>query len=215
MKILKIEDKKHDIPSIRVHLATLEDVSGIHNALIQNLIEIRDVNDLTKEQKNKLEEQGFLRKEVNKKYYAKLIENPNCDIYVAKNSENKIIGFASVHKNKYDVRNFRSTLRNLYAKKDKVKSLLTDKDKAFGYLDQVSIIPEMQHKGVGSAIMKKIFREIDMPIVSFIVKIPLANKASAHWHEKIGFKLEATSDGEYKGEKFEWLIYINWNEKDK
>jgi ribosomal protein S18 acetylase RimI-like enzyme len=196
---------------LEVHLATLEDVSGIHKALLKNLIEVRDVNDLTQEERKNLEEQGFLRKEVKKEYYAKLIENPECDIYVAKDTENDIIGFASIHKNKFNIRKFRKTLRNLYTDDKKVKALLLDNDKFFGYLDQVSIIPEYQRKGVGAAIMKKIFKEIGMAIVSFIVKVPLANKASAYWHEKLGFKIEATCDGKYKGEDFEWWVYINWN----
>ena len=207
-------DKKDilkDRVDVKVQLATLEDASGIHYALRQNLIEVRDVGELTEEQKTDLEKRGFLRKEIPKEYYEKLIEDPNCDIYVAKNNDGKIIAFASIHKNKYNVWNFRSTLKNLYVDDEKIKDLLTNRNKKFAYLDQVSVIPEYQDRGVGRALLNKAFAELDVPVVSFIVELPLANIASARWHEKIGFDMAATCDGEYKGKKFKWWIYIFWN----
>ncbi|MHA1535743.1 MAG: hypothetical protein ACTSP8_13575, partial [Promethearchaeota archaeon] len=59
-------DKKLNLQktNIIVQIANIDDVSGIHNALKQNLIEIRDFNKITKEQRVVLEEKGFLRKEV-------------------------------------------------------------------------------------------------------------------------------------------------------
>ncbi|MHA1320676.1 MAG: hypothetical protein ACTSQ1_12820, partial [Promethearchaeota archaeon] len=67
-------DKKLDLQktNIIVQIANINDVSGIHNALKQNLIEIRDFNKMTKEQRVVLEEKGFLRKEVDKNYYNNL-----------------------------------------------------------------------------------------------------------------------------------------------
>jgi len=58
-------DKKLNLQktNIIVQIANIDYVSGIHNALKQNLIEIRDFNKINKEQRVKLEEKGFLRKE--------------------------------------------------------------------------------------------------------------------------------------------------------
>jgi ribosomal protein S18 acetylase RimI-like enzyme len=197
---------------IKIGIAQLEDAKGIHEVLLQNLIEIRDFDEITDEEKKDLEKTGFLRKEEPKEYYEKLIKDKKCDIYLAK-TNGKSIGFASIQKKKYDIANFRSTLDNLYTDDENVRILLTSEDKEFAYLDQVSIIPEVKRKGVGKVLINKMLEDLDVPIVSFIVKMPLANTASLHWHKALGFVLEANADGEYKGKKFEWWIYIHWNKK--
>ena len=206
-------DKKLNLQktNIIVQIANIDDVSGIHNALKQNLIEIRDFNKITKEQRVKLEEKGFLRKEVDENYYKNLIKNPHIDIYVAKKENGDIIGFASIHKNIHDVRKVRDVLGNLDTKNEKARELLLDDVKEFAYLDQISILPEYQRKGIGTIIFNKALSELKTPIVAFIVEVPLKNKASIYWHEHNGFILEAISDGEYKGKSFKFLIYINWN----
>ena len=206
-------DKKLNLQksNIMVQIAHIDDVSGIHDALKQNLVEIRDFNKITKEQRVVLEEKGFLRKEVDKNYYKNLIKNPHIDIYVAKTENGDIIGFASIHKNICDVRKVRDVLGNLDAKNEKARELLLDDVKEFAYLDQISILPEYQRKGIGTIIFNKALSELETPIVAFIVEVPLKNKASIYWHERNGFILEAVSDGDYKGKSFKFLIYINWN----
>ncbi len=206
-------DKKLNLQktNIIVQIANIDDVSGIHNALKQNLIEIRDFNKITKEQRVVLEEKGFLRKEVDENYYKNLIKNPHIDIYVAKKENGDIIGFASIHKNIYNVRKVRDVLGNLDTNNARAQELLLDDAKEFAYLDQISILPEYQRKGIGTIIFNKALSELKTPIVAFIVEVPLKNKASIYWHERNGFILEAISDGEYKGKTFKFLIYINWN----
>ena len=206
-------DKKLNLQksNIIVQIAHVDDVSGIHNALKQNLIEIRDFNKITKEQRVGLEKKGFLRKEVDKNYYNNLIKNPHIDIYVAKKENGDIIGFASIHKNICDVRKVRDVLGNLDTENEKARELLLDDVKEFAYLDQISILPEYQRKGIGTIIFNKALSELKTPIVAFIVEVPLKNKASIYWHERNGFILEAVSDGDYKGKSFKFLIYINWN----
>jgi ribosomal protein S18 acetylase RimI-like enzyme len=199
---------------VKIEIATLKDAPGIHKALKANLIEIRDFNEITEEQLKDLEENGFLRKEVDINYYENLINDPNTDIYVAKTNDGIITGFASVHKKKYNVFNFRSVLDNLYVDDDNSRDLLIGKDKEFVYFDQISIIPEYKRKGIGSVIMNKIISDVDKPIVAFIVEVPLTNKASIYWHERNGFELVARSDGEYKGKIFKFVIYVNWNRND-
>ncbi|MCK4780052.1 MAG: hypothetical protein KAT57_07690, partial [Candidatus Lokiarchaeota archaeon] len=72
---------------IKVKAASIEDATGIYNALKQNLIEIRDVDEISKKKRKELEDEGFLRKEVDIEYYKKLIKAPNIEIYVAKNND--------------------------------------------------------------------------------------------------------------------------------
>ncbi len=203
-----VESQKIDVI---VEIAKSKDALGVYNALKENLIEIHDFDKISKKQRKYLENRGFLRKEVDIEYYKELIEDPNCDIYVAKNNNGDIIGFASTHKNKYNIANFRTTLDNLYTDDKNIEELLTSKEKKFAYLDQISIIPDYQRKGVGIAILNQILANTGVPIVAFIVEIPLANKASALWHEYNGFELVATCDGIYKEKKFQWWIYIHWN----
>jgi hypothetical protein len=197
-----------------VQIATIEDVNGIHNALKANLIEISDFEKISKKARKELEEKGFLRKEVDKQYYYEMIGNKQCDIYIAKDSTEKILGFASIHKNQYDVRALRSTLDNLYVNDPEILNLLTKKEKKFAYLDQISILPECKRRGIGKAIIAEALYKLHFPVVAFIVEQPLANKASAYWHEKCGFELVGTCDGSYKGKKFEWKIYLNWNNEN-
>ena len=204
----KVESQKIDVI---VEIAKSKDALGVYNALKENLIEIHDFDKISKKQRKYLENRGFLRKEVDIKYYKELIEDQKCDIYIAKNINGDIIGFASIHKNKYNIANFRTTLDNLYTDDKNIEELLTSKEKKFAYLDQISIIPDYQRKGVGIAILNQILANTGVPIVAFIVEIPLANKASALWHEYNGFELAATCDGIYKEKKFQWWIYIHWN----
>lgn len=199
---------------IIVQLATIEDVPGIHNALKGNLIEISDFDKIPKKIRKELEEKGFLRKEVDEEYYRELIGNIECDIYVAKDTKGKILGFASIHKDKCDVRNFRSTLDNLYIKNNEIYDLLTKDKSKFAYLDQISILPEYKRKGIGRSIISEALFNLRYPVVAFIVEQPLANKASALWHEKCGFELVGTCDGSYKGKTFEWKVYLNWNNEE-
>ena len=199
--------------NVTIEIATLDDAPGIHKALKENLIEIHDFDQITEKQLKELEENGFLRKEVDVNYYENLIKDLNTDIYVAKTDDGLIVGFASLHKKKYNVFNFRSVLDNLYVDDDITRDLLIGKDKEFVYFDQISIIPEYKRKGIGSAIINKILSDVDKPIVAFIVEVPLTNKASIYWHERNGFELGAKSDGEYKGKIFKFVIYVNWNRK--
>ncbi|MFX1410969.1 MAG: GNAT family N-acetyltransferase [Promethearchaeota archaeon] len=197
--------------NITIGIARLEDAPDVYNALKQNLIEISDFDKIPNKQRKYLENHGFLRKEVDVKYYEQLIEDSNTDIYIAKNDKGQIIAFASIHKNKSNIYNFRTNLDNLYTDDEKVKELLTLEETKFAYLDQISVIPEFKRKGVGTAIFKKIIANLDVPIIAFIVEAPLANKASGLWHEYNEFEIGATCDGVYKGKKFQWSIYIHWN----
>jgi hypothetical protein len=197
---------------VTVEVASLEDAPGVYHAFKQNLIEIRDFDEIPKKQRKYLEDHGFLRKEVDIKYYERLIEDSATDIYVAKITSGEIIAFASIHKNKFNIYNFRTTLDNLYVDDKKIKELLTTEETKFVYLDQISVFLEYKRKGVATLILKKILVDVDLPVVAFIVDLPLANKASSYWHENNNFKLGATCDGEYKGKTFQWSIYIHWND---
>lgn len=199
--------------SINVNIARLEDSPGIHNALKKNLVEIRDLDEITQEQKEELEDKGFLRKEVGIEYYEDLIKDPNTQIYVAKNGSGNIIGFASIHNKKFDIAKVRDVIGNLTFENDKTKDLLLNDKIEFTYLDQISIFPEYKRKGIATAIFKKALPEIQTPIVAFIVEKPLFNKASIYWHEKNGFEFSAISDGEYKGKTFKFQIFVHWNKK--
>ena len=196
---------------ILVQIASIEDAEGILNALKQNLIEIRDVDEISQKHRKKLEDEGFLRKEVDIDYYKKLIEDPHIEIYIAKNNTGTIVGFASIHRKKYDIVKVRDVVGNLSFENKKTKDLLLNEEIEFSYLDQVSILPEYKRKGVGTVIFQKALLQLDTPIVAFIVEKPIFNKASVYWHEHNGFILEAISDGDYKGKSFKFLIYINWN----
>jgi len=194
-----------------VKIASLEDAEGILNALKQNLIEIRDVDDIPQKQVKKLEEKGFLRKEVPIEYYQELIEDPDIDIYVAENEAGNTIGFISIHRNKYNIVKVRDVIGNLSFENKKAKDLLLNENTEFAYLDQVSILPEYKRKGVGTTMYQEALLKITTPVVAFIVEKPIFNKASVYWHEHNGFELSAMSDGEYKGKAFKFQIFIHWN----
>ena len=198
-------------PRIIVKIANIENAEGIHNALKQNLVEIREVDKISQKQRKKLEDEGFLRKEVDVEYYEKLIKDPYIEIYIAENSDGVIIGYMSIHKKRYDILKVRDVIGNLSCENERTKNLLLNEEIEFAYLDQVSILPEYKRKGVGTVIFQKALLKIDTPVVAFIVEKPIYNKASVYWHEHNGFVLEAISDGVYKGKSFKFLIYINWN----
>jgi len=195
-----------------VKIASIEDAEGILNALKQNLIEIRDIDEISQKQRKKLEEEGFLRKEVDIEYYKELIEDPDIDIYVATNDAGKIIGFASIHRKKYNIIKVRDVVGNLSFENKKTNDLLLNEETEFAYLDQVSILPELKRKGVGTAIFQEALLKLDVPVVAFIVEKPLFNKASVYWHKRNGFAFSAISDGEYKGKAFKFQIFVHWND---
>ena len=196
-----------------VKIASIEDSEGILNAFKQNLIEIRDVDVISQAERKRLEEEGFLRKEVDIEHYKELIENPDIDIYIAKNNIGNIIGFASIHRKKYNIIKVRDVIGELSFENERIKELLLSENTEFAYLDQVSILPEYKRKGIATAIFKEALANIDTPVVAFIVEKPLFNKASIYWHEYNEFKFSAISDGEYKGKTFKFQIYVHWNEK--
>jgi len=196
-----------------VKIARLEDAEGILNALKQNLIEIRDVDDLPQKRVKQLEEEGFLRKEVPIEYYQELIEDPDINIYIAKNKGGEIIGFISIHKKKNDIVKVRDVIGNLSFENKKTNELLLNEDTEFAYLDQVSILPEYKRKGVGTIMFQGALLNITTPVVAFIVEKPIFNKASVYWHEHNGFELSAISGGEYKGKAFKFQIFVHWNKK--
>jgi len=194
-----------------IEIAIEEDAEGILNALKQNLIEIKEVDEISQKQRKRLEEEGFLRKEVDIDYYRKLIEDLDIDIYIAKNDNGKIIGFISIHRKKYNIIKVRDVVGNLSFENKKTKDLLLKEKTEFAYLDQVSILPEYKRKGVGTTIFQEALLKLDVPIVAFIVEKPLFNKASVYWHEHNGFAFSAISDGVYKGKDFKFQIFIHWN----
>ncbi len=200
---------------INIGLASLEDAAGIHNALKQNLIEIREFNKIPKKQRKNLENHGFLRKEVEIEYYHKLIEDPDTDIYIAKNRNGHIIGFASIHRKKYNIIKVRDVIGELSFESSRTEELLLNENTEFAYLDQISIFPKFKRKGVGTAIFKRALSHLDTPVVAFIVEKPLFNKASLDWHKYLGFEFSAISGGEYKAKAFKFQILIHWNEKEK
>ncbi len=199
--------------TINIKIASIDDAEGILNALQQNLIEIRDVDEIPQKQRKKLEEEGFLRKEVDIDYYKELIEDLGIDIYIAKNKTGKIMGFISIHRNKYKIVKVRDVIGNLSFEDKKTNHLLINEKTEFAYLDQVSVLPEYKRKGVGTTMYQEALLKITTPIVAFIVEKPLFNKASVYWHEHNGFKLSAISDGEYKGKAFKFQIFVHWNER--
>ena len=154
-----------------------------------------------------------MRKEVGIDYYEQLIEDQNVDVYVARNNSDNIIGFVSIHKKKYNIVKVRDVIGKLTFDDERTKKLLLDEDTEFAYLDQVSILPKYKRKGVGTAIFQKALEKLNKPVVAFIVEEPLMNKASIYWHERNGFKYNATSGGEYKGKSFKFQIFIHWNEQ--
>lgn len=196
---------------IKVKAASIEDATGIYNALKQNLIEIRDVDEISKKKRKELEDEGFLRKEVDIEYYKKLIKAPNIEIYVAKNNDGQTLGFASIHTKEYDIIKVRDVIGNLSFENERAKDLLLNEKIEFAYLDQVSILPEYKRKGVGTVIFQEALKKIETPVVAFIVEKPLFNKASIYWHEYNGFEFSAISDGEYKGKAFKFQIFVHWN----
>ena len=197
---------------INVGIASLEDAQGILDALKQNLIEISNVEEISNKQRKELEEEGFLRKEVDIEYYKNLIADPDIDIYIAKDKAGKIIGFASVHRKKYNIIKVRDVIGNLSFENNRTKDLLLDEKIEFAYLDQVSILPEYKRKGVGTVIFQEALLKIDTPVVAFIVERPLFNKASIYWHEYNGFEFSAISGGGYKGKEFKFQIFVHWND---
>ncbi|MFW9969343.1 MAG: GNAT family N-acetyltransferase, partial [Candidatus Odinarchaeota archaeon] len=168
-----------------------------------------------KKEKQELESHGFLRKDVGIEYFKNLIKDINTQIYVAKDNNGNVIGFASIHKKKFDIINVRDVIGNLLFENDEIKELLLNTNTEFAYLDQISIMPEFKRRGIANAIFQKVLVDIDTPIVAFIVEEPIFNKASIYWHDKNGFKFSGISVGEYKGIRFKFQIFINWNKKEK
>jgi len=197
--------------SYKVLIADPSDAEGIYNALKSSLVEIEDVDSLSEEKIRGLEQNGFLRKEVDIQYYINLIKDHKTDIYIAKSKDLEILGFASIHKEQNDIYELRSTLETLYIDNQYNKDLLVNKETKFIYLDQISILTKYKRMGIASTLMKQILNDNSDPIVAFIVKMPLHNKASAFWHEYNGFELVGTADGHYKSKLFQWYIYIHWN----
>jgi ribosomal protein S18 acetylase RimI-like enzyme len=198
---------------LTVKIATEENAEGILNALKQNLIEIKEVDEISQKQRKKLEEEGFLRKEVDIDYYKELIKDPNINIYIAENEDDKITGFASIHTKKYDIVKVRDVIGNLSFENKETKDLLLNKKTEFAYLDQISVLPESKRKGIGTVIFQEALSKLKTPVVAFIVEKPLFNKASIYWHEHNGFEFSAISDGEYKGKSFKFRIFIHWNKR--
>jgi len=195
-----------------VSKASEEDSPGIHKILLKNLIEVKDVNSLTPKEKELLKEHGFLRKEVPESYYSDLIQDPEVDIYIAKNKGNEIIGFATFHLNKTDIRNFRSSVDKIDADKPEYLDLLTNSKKKFIYLDQIAVDPKFHRNGIGKLIFQNAQQNFTKPVVSFIVKTPLDNLASAKWHEQVGFTKIVEVEGKYKENNFKWWVYLFRNE---
>jgi ribosomal protein S18 acetylase RimI-like enzyme len=199
--------------AIEIYIAKLEDSLEIHNIFKQNLVEIRDLDDIPLLQRKQLEDEGFLRKEVNIGYYEDLIRNPNTDIYIAKNKNEQIIGFVSFHKKTTNITKVRNVIENLSFENERTKSLLLNENTEFTYLDQINILTEYKGKGIGTSLFKKALRNIKTPIVAFIVEKPLFNKASLDWHIYNGFTFSGLSKGKYKGKAFKFQIFIHWNER--
>ena len=120
--------------TIYIEIANRKDVEEIINVLKQNLIKIRDIEEISKEKRKKLEKEGFLRREVDVEYYTKLIDDPDAEIYVAKNNDKKIIGFASIHRRKYDIVRLRDVIGDLFFEDEKTKDLLLNENIEFAYL---------------------------------------------------------------------------------
>ncbi|NVM38266.1 MAG: GNAT family N-acetyltransferase [Candidatus Lokiarchaeota archaeon] len=197
--------------STNIEIACVEDAIGIYNTFKQNLVEIRDIDRISKRKKKELIEVGFLRKEVDIDYYISLIKDPTIDIFVAKINNGIIIGFASIYRKIYNIVKVRDVIGSLSFENERTKNLLLNEDLEFSYLDQVSILPEYKRKGVGTAIFQKSLTLLDTPVVAFIVEKPLFNKASIYWHEYNGFEFSAISEGQYKGKTFKFQIFIHWN----
>ncbi|MBD3215578.1 MAG: GNAT family N-acetyltransferase [Candidatus Lokiarchaeota archaeon] len=207
---------------MKVVLGTIDDVPAIHSILKRSLLDVQDIDELSTEGRNYFEERGFLRKEVPPSFYRERIEDENSAIYVLKeyvegeihnNIEESrkntiILGFASIYKSKSNVYEFRSTLKELFPKTEEIKDLLTNPSSYFLYLDQIAVLPEYQRNNVATQLLQAIEDDTDLPIVAFVVTKPLMNKASIRWHEKNGFILAASCNGEYKDEKLEWNIYL-------
>jgi ribosomal protein S18 acetylase RimI-like enzyme len=148
-----------------VNIASLKDSTGVHHILKHNLVEVRNIDAIKQKERKRLESKGFLRKEVGKEYYENLFRDPIAKIYIAKDSRGNIIGFASIYSIEYNIRIVHADIGNLSFENDETKELLLNERSEFAYLDQISILPEFQRKGVANAIFEKVLKEIDTPIL--------------------------------------------------
>ncbi|MHA1728635.1 MAG: GNAT family N-acetyltransferase [Promethearchaeota archaeon] len=67
----------------------------------------------------------------------------------------------------------------------------------FVYLIQIAIKKEFQNKKIGSKLFRFIKENIQVPIVSFVIKNPLLNKPSLYTHLKNGYQFFGYYSGPY------------------
>ncbi|MHA1295914.1 MAG: hypothetical protein ACTSPH_04820, partial [Promethearchaeota archaeon] len=99
-----MKNRKFFTKDLKIRLANLNDIDRIHEILLKNIVNIKNIGKISAKQKILLENTGFLRKEVDRSFYRYLIETLDCDIYVALNKKENVIAFASLYKNQSNIK---------------------------------------------------------------------------------------------------------------
>lgn len=144
---------------------------------------------------NHIQPDGFLVKNLNESIVLDFINNSKKEIYVARNSEQVILGYvmidAIIHYDKNE---------NKFINEEDRKLLHDENTK---YVYQVAINKEFKKMKVGSFLYENIFKMYrDTTFLLSVVTKPVKNEASYSFHRKNGFEVIAYfNKDEYRGIK--------------
>lgn len=191
--------KNKDLKDIEIkRVRNKEYGKRIFKILNERLLTKKDIKKLNKDQKEKLEEMGFVIGEHSLQDLEGWIANVENHIIIAEknNSKNgKIMGFCLLLGTEEIKQKVRKYGKDVIFEKPEYKNTIFKEDLL--YLIQIGVAKKFSNLGVGSRILNEVFKMTNKPIVSFVVKSPIKNKASLYFHLRNKFDYFGDYIGEY------------------
>lgn len=164
----------------------------------QNLLKPEGLIEISESEINQLMENGFVIGDHTDVDLLNWIEDSDARIYVARSSEEEsILGFAIILEDDKTKEKINNYTNDMTIKNNKFMQIV--KSEKFVYLIQILINKQFIGKGIGTALARYIIEKETKPIISYVIKQPIMNKASVYFHLKTGFEYVGTYNGEYGG----------------
>ncbi|MBD3350268.1 MAG: GNAT family N-acetyltransferase [Candidatus Lokiarchaeota archaeon] len=174
------------------------------------LVKPQNTRKATHDEKNEYSESGFVIGDHSIEEIKQWINSEMDQVYIVqkKNAEDSVLAYLIILNDKEIHEEVKEYSKEINFNEDQHKKVIDSNE--YVYLIQIAVSPSHQRQGIGSLLLNTAYQDINKPIISFVMKNPILNKASLSLHLRQGFDYMGEyfgSFGEFKGYKSIGLIH--------
>jgi len=200
IKIVKKRLKESNLKNLEIkRIQNIKYAKDILKVLNERLLTYEKYKKLKPKEIEKLSNEGFVIGQHTLPTLEEWIKNDKNYIIIAELKSEKvkeILGFILILGTEDIQELVKGYGKEVIFEKPTYKNIIFN-EKDFLYLIQICVAKNFSHTGIGTKILNEGFKITNKPIISFIIKTPIQNRASLYFHLKNGFKYLGDYLGDY------------------